>query len=126
MIVWLVSSLVVNLLAVVVTIRRSHRIGYLEGQLLAWEERWREHQSLFHGPLSGAPTSMLATRSFSVASHSDIFGGMDASGPAHDFLGGLAVGDGWNNYGGATGPAGVWAQRDRDRREEWARRDRNR
>lgn len=93
-----VTAAVTWLLMAGLMIRKSWRIGYLEGQIAAWEERWREHQSIFHGPLSGGPTSMaLPLRSFSVASHADIFG--SELRPPGD------------------GPAGVWALRDRDRRE---------
>lgn len=100
-----VLAVVIWLMTAGLMIRKSWRIGYLEGQLAAWEERWREHQSLFHGPLSSGPTSMVSPlRSFNVASHADVFGGMGASGPAHPHPPGAGL----------------------HRLEEWARRDRNR
>lgn len=115
-------------------IRQSHRIGYLEGQLGAWKRRDMAREMMGH---YGAGIASLP--GFTVASRAELFDpppppvgtavmGIDQVPDAvrqaierehgHYVPQGMPPGwDGWNNYHGATGPAGVWAQRDRDRRE---------
>lgn len=95
---------------------RGQRLIEVEGRLAEYEEDDDDDGlSLDDMVRSGivAPTSMMSP--FAHASRAELFG--DALTPP-----GLGCTmppgwDGWNNYHGATGPAGVWAQRDKDRRE---------